>query len=159
MNAEKFSSTVIPLYRELFAVAFTLIKDRDAAADIVQDAMVKLWNYRDMLDNVASVKGFAMVTLRNTAVDYCRRERPRDRLDDIAEPAIQPDLPDDVDLIYGIIDALPERQRRIMRMSALEGQSTDEISEMTGLNADNIRQILSRGRKKIRELYKKYTST
>lgn len=64
MNAEKFSSTVIPLYRELFAVAFTLLKDRDTAADIVQDAMVKLWNYRDMLDNVASVKGFALVTLR-----------------------------------------------------------------------------------------------
>lgn len=46
-----------------------------------------------------------------------------------------------------------------MRMNALEGQTPDEIAGITGLNAGNIRQILSRGRKKIRELYNKYTST
>lgn len=152
MNAEKFSSTVVPLYRELYAVAMTLFKDRDAAADVVQDTMIKLWNRRNTLDSVASIKGLALVALRNTAIDYCRLAHPRDSLDNIAEPTEPPNISDDVELIFDIINSLPKQQRRIMQLSALEGQSTDEIANRTGLSTDNIRQLLSRGRKKIKEL-------
>jgi len=52
-----------------------------------------------------------------------------------------------------MIDMLPENQRRVVMLSGIAGLSNSEIKKATGLSDDNVRVLLSRGRKKLRELF------
>lgn len=53
--------------------------------------------------------------------------------------------------ISDILLRFKEKQRRILILSIFSQLSNDEISVITGESSDNIRAILSRGRKKIKE--------
>ena len=53
-----------------------------------------------------------------------------------------------------LITCLPEPQAKIMLMRDVEDRSFEEISIETGLTEVNIRSVLSRARKKIREQIK-----
>lgn len=50
--------------------------------------------------------------------------------------------------------ALPDPQGRVMLMRDVEGRTYEEISAETGLTEVNLRSVLSRARKKIREKIK-----
>ena len=45
-----------------------------------------------------------------------------------------------------------------MRLSAFGGLSNDEIAQATGLDNQNVRALLSRGRRKIKEMFIKLNS-
>ena len=47
---------------------------------------------------------------------------------------------------------LPELHRRVMQMS-MHGTANEEIAELTGLSEVNVRVIISRLRKRFREIY------
>jgi RNA polymerase sigma-70 factor (ECF subfamily) len=53
-----------------------------------------------------------------------------------------------------LIGQLPEQQQQIVIMRNVDDRPYEEIEEATGLSAVNIRVLLSRARKKIREQFK-----
>jgi RNA polymerase sigma-70 factor (ECF subfamily) len=61
--------------------------------------------------------------------------------------------------IRRIIAMLPPLQQRILQMKDLEGYETSEISEITGIAPEAVRNNLSRARKRTRELYVMYYQT
>ena len=68
---------------------------------------------------------------------------------------------DDADAIArlsNVIDRLPASQAEVMRLSAFGGLSNDEIAQATGLDNQNVRALLSRGRRKIKEMFIKLNS-
>jgi RNA polymerase sigma-70 factor (ECF subfamily) len=52
-----------------------------------------------------------------------------------------------------LIGQLPDQQRQIMQMRDVEDLAYEEIEKATGLTSINIRVLLSRARKKIREQF------
>ena len=54
-----------------------------------------------------------------------------------------------------LIDSLPPGQSRVIRLSSFGGLDNAEIAEATGQTEANVRQLLSRGRRKLRELMNK----
>lgn len=159
MDPEQFRTAIVPLYRQMYAAAAAILGDRDEAADAVQDAMEKLWEARDTLDSILSPPAYCMTVLRRVAIDRIRRRRPTEQISAVSEPPVPPDDTDDIpELIDRIIATLPPNQQLVIRLNAFDGHSTDEIAARTGLSNDNIRQLISRARKRIRELYQKYTT-
>ena len=60
---------------------------------------------------------------------------------------------DEVNQVKRLIGRLPEQQKRVILLRDVNDCSFEEIEQATGLNAINIRVLLSRARKKIREQY------
>jgi RNA polymerase sigma-70 factor (ECF subfamily) len=50
------------------------------------------------------------------------------------------------------VETMPLQQRQVMLLRHWGDYSLTEIEELTGLSAANVRVLLSRGRKKLREL-------
>ena len=69
--------------------------------------------------------------------------------DDIVRRTEHRDL---ADKARDIIDRLPEQQRRIVIMIDIEDMTYDEMAGLTGLTVQNLRTLLSRGRKTLRQL-------
>ena len=103
-----------------------------------------------------------MVTaMRNTCIDTIRRRREVTAIDDTAlsqtpENEIQEpsagDLYEEVNRL--IMQTLTERDRDIMLMRDRDGYELDAIAARTGLTEANIRVILSRARRAVREAYR-----
>ena len=49
------------------------------------------------------------------------------------------------------MENLPEQQRRVMTLKDVDDRSMDDIAALTGLEPGNIRVILSRARKTVRQ--------
>ncbi len=156
MDAEQFRITVVPLYKGMFAAAIAILGNSDDAADAVQEAMIKLWNSRNKLDRLQSLEAYAFTTLRRTSLDILRQRQIK--MDLSPNEHLEPpgDVVADVEAIAKIIESLPPNYKQVIKLNAYDGHSPEEIAKITGLSLSNIRQLLSRGRRKIKELYTKF---
>ena len=96
--------------------------------------------------------------VRNLSIDY-RRAANRSVQSDIdindTDNSKEQDIRELFDSVKKIIDIkLNDTQRNVLWLRDYEGYSFEEIAKKTGRTEANVRQILSRARKVIRETYK-----
>lgn len=151
-----FTESYLPQYTRLYTIARAIVGDTDAA-DAVQDTMVKIWKSGEAMRTTLNARAYAVTVLRTTAIDLLRRRRNNDSLEQVREikSDVSPD-PDTAEFLDRCISTLSDNQQEVIRLSAYSDMSVDEIARTTGLTPANVRQLLSRGRKKIKELYTKY---
>ncbi len=163
MNAEEFKQRLLPLHSRLYRTASHLMGNAMDAEDMVQEAYLKLWERRDTLEHVANLETYSRSLLRNLCIDAFRRKRPEEEgspledlsLTDNEDAAAALEKLDEVNLLKDLINHLPEGQRMMMTLHDVEGCSYEEIEKATGFTAVNIRVMLSRARKKIREQFER----
>lgn len=159
MTAEQFKERFIQIYPKLFAIAMANIGNSDDAKDVMQSLYMKLWEKRGELGTVENDMGYCRIMLINICRDRWRTKllEPDWAADyeDVMYDAHSDVETDDVrDKIERFIACLPERQRCIMTMR-MQGATTDEIIEATGLSVENVRTILSRTRQLVKDFYNK----
>lgn len=160
MDAASFKNLFLPYYRKLYGVAFRLLENEADAQDLLQEAYLKLWDKRDTLGIIDNPEAFCTTLVRNMCLDLLRSShygwrKQKVELDD-ALPLAVPDntaLQEDVQLVQSLIDELPPQQQQVMRLRDVQGCPYEEIEKLTGLSIANIRVILSRARKKLREAF------
>ena len=165
MDVDSFKRLFLPLHPKLFRIAYALVENKADAEDILQDAYYKLWSRREELANVLNPEAFCVTLVKNLCLDYLRSPRANRHDEAVAEavtlstdssPDKELEMQDKVEHIRYLISRLPENQRQVIRLRGIDDCSMDEIEQITGLNAVNIRVLLSRARKIIREQFDKY---
>lgn len=154
MNAseEIFRQRFLPLYARLYAVAMSICGNSADASDAVQDTMVKIWSHISEIAEIKSPLGYSLTILKNAAVDIVRRRNSTTLPEDLS---ITTREPDSIVFLHRAIMSLPENQREAIRLSAFGELSSDEIAEFLNTTPANARQLLSRGRRKLREIFQK----
>lgn len=149
----------MPLQRRMYGTALKMGIPPDDAADIVQETQVKLWRRCDGIPKEEKECGlYCMASFRNDCLTYLRRRRPTVELEEVAEQG-GPDK-DDIEnrdtlqRVEKLIETLPKGQREAIKLSGFGGLEINEIAEATGQTEGNVRQLLSRGRRRLRELLK-----
>ncbi|MCD7848558.1 MAG: RNA polymerase sigma factor [Parabacteroides sp.] len=165
MDVDSFKRLFLPLHPKLFRIAYALVENKADAEDILQDAYYKLWSRRNELADIQNPEAFCVTLVKNLCLDYLRSPRANRHDEDVTEAVIlstdsSPDkeleMQDKVEHIRNLISRLPGNQRQVIRLRGIDDCSMDEIEQITGLNAVNIRVLLSRARKIIREQFEKY---
>lgn len=164
MDESGFRQCIMPLHKTLFAYAFSILHDENDAADCVQEALTKLWLGRDRLENIGNVAAYASRTVRNLALNMASRspscvspfgDSPPEIPDSSLSPAANTRRMETMGEISSLLALLPDSQRRVVVLSSVSGLSNSEIQQATGFSEENVRVLLSRGRKKLRELFSK----
>lgn len=159
MDAETFKKVFLPYHQKLYRIAYRIVQDVANAEDIVQDTFVKLWNKKDDMANVENTEAFAIIILRNTCLDYLRKTKNEyqttydTEIPETISLARQLEVRDEARRVKDLINRLPDQHRQVMMMKHWDGYSDEEIEQATGLSPGNIRVILSRARKTIREQF------
>jgi len=165
MNVEDFKIQVLPLQDKLYSFSLRFLGDSEDAKDAVQEVLIKLWKLRDSLENYRSILAFAMTVTRNHCLDRikARRTVPLDDNKVYAGQVVNTtpgDILERKDLtekIKRIIGELPENQRSVIHLRDIDGFDNQEIGEIMSMDVNNVRVLLSRARKKVREeLLKNY---
>lgn len=156
MKPEEFNHIILPMRDDLLVYALRLTGSADNAEDLVQETMLQLWNMRSRLGHDDRLKALAMTITRNRFLDQQRHESHTATMPEHTDVAVddrRAELRDEVRLIRDIVAQLPPLQQQIFRMKEIEGYTADEIMQITGCTADNLRRNLSRARMKIRDTY------
>lgn len=162
MDANDFKRKFLPYHRKLYRAAFHLMGNVQDAEDMVQEAYLKLWKRRDELPtDIANLGAYCVTIVKNVCRDALRLSqleedgRPPEELPIAGSTnlAHEVEIKDEARQVMILIGQLPEQQQQIMRMRDVEDRPYEEIEQATGLNSVNIRVLLSRARKKIREQF------
>lgn len=165
MDAESFKRMFLPCHAKLYGVAYRLLENAEDAEDLIQEAYLKLWSKREELTLISNPEAFAVTLVKNMCFDLLRSgkylsDRQHLPLTD-AQNALSADgreAKDDAQLVRTLIARLPQQQRMVMMLRDVKGCSYEEVERLTGLNAVNVRVLLSRARKKIREEFTKWNN-
>lgn len=165
---EELLTSVFMRIRERLRMTARRMVDDEAVDDALQDAFVRLWGRRGDFDSESAVEGVAVTTVHNICIDTLRRDavRRHDNIDDNPSAAAVTDSGDTqqerMELYAEVADLierqLSERDRRILYLRDRDGWEMQDIAIETGLSEANVRVILSRSRKTIRQIYLKRKS-
>ena len=162
MDANDFKRKFLPYHRKLYRAAFHLMGNTQDAEDMVQETYLKLWKRRDELPtDIANLEAYCVTLVKHVCHDTLRLAhleedgRPPEELPIAGSTNVvhEVELKDEARQVMTLIDQLPDQQRQIMQMRDVEDLAYEEIEKATGLTSVNIRVLLSRARKKIREQF------
>ncbi len=160
MDAESFKRAYLPFHRKLFHIAYRLLENSPDAEDLVQEAYLKLWDKRDGLSAVSNPEAFCVTLVKNMCLDLLRSGKyvaGKQTVELTKEynfaTADNLEARDEAQHIRRLMSRLPEQQQQVMLLRDVKECSYEEIEQITGLTAINIRVLLSRARKKIREQF------
>ena len=167
MDAREFKQRFMPHYRLLYWVAYHLTGNAQDAEDLLQDLYLKLWQKRDDLPDETINDAYLATMMRNLFVDQRRLKhvdasaelKNEDGPPDEQSLDRQTDAKDEVQQMEGLISELPERDGKIIRMHMVEDRSYEEIERETGLSQGNIRIIVMRTKKKLKQQFQNITKT
>ncbi len=161
MNSREFKAKILPHYVSMYRVAASVMRSDDEAADIVQDTMLRLFENRKQFEDIADIKSYCIIVVRNACLNKLRGKKQHLTIDEISNINSDEDIHTELEWrdFYGIVskamDRLPSDQRNVFKMSVYGGFTNAEIADLLGITQGNVRVLLSRARTKIRELLTK----
>ena len=141
-----------------FNACLRITRDKDLAADAVQEALLKAWNRRDDFRGDAALDTWIHRIALNAAIDLVRRRKTRaeDELvdDQFTEPSASPDsdythqaLEKDLGVA---LQRLSMKERQTFLLKHIEGWRLEEIAETLQTSTNNVKSILFRAIRKLR---------
>lgn len=145
---------------ELIAHAIRILRDRDRAEEVVQEAFMKMMLAGPELSSEQHALGYLHRTIENLCVDFFRAEGRRPNLVLLDEASNEIDLKwnlqqdcteniiaaEDAAIVRQALALLSPAERAALVMWEIEGRSTREIARELGINEKSVRHTVSRAR-------------
>jgi RNA polymerase sigma-70 factor (family 1) len=160
-DEDAFSILFQQYFRPLCFFAQSFVDDVDAAKDIAQEALYKLWNRRENFLTLENIKAFLYISVKNACLNYLKAEQRRTvRHQEVVRQAEQQEdflemLAIKEELLQKIlleIDSLPDKYGSIIRLAFVEGLSHQQIAERLSIPAATVRKQKERGVKLLQSI-------
>ncbi|MCS2322362.1 RNA polymerase sigma factor [Bacteroides fragilis] len=161
MQEISFRDDILPLKDKLFRLALRITFDRAEAEDVVQDTMIRVWNKREEWTLFGSIEAYCLTVAKNLAIDRSQKKEAQnveltpemEEESEISGPYDQLVNNERMSIIHRLINELPEKQRLIMQLRDIEGESYKEIAKILNLTEEQVKVNLFRARQKVKQRY------
>ena len=143
-----------PLYNHYFPVIQRYVSLFEPSGnyrdELTQDVFVRIWEKREHLGKVDSLRSYLFLVTRNVVFNYLRSLKVQQRvkeLDGVAEPAIN-ELENQLlfkqyyRIAQEAMEKLPPGRRKVLRMSIDDGLSLDEIAIELNISRAGVKKQL-----------------
>lgn len=159
MSLQFFHTHIFPVKDKIYRFALRLLGNSADAEDVVQEVLVKTWTQRSEWPNIRNVEAWCMTLTRNMSIDRKRLQRhyqPEEAANGMPDQHVQSPYQatvtgEFVAHIQKALSQLPEKQRLVMHLRDIEGQSYQEIAEILDMPLNQVKINLFRARQHIRE--------
>lgn len=126
----------------------TLISDREAAKDLVQEAFMKVWVNREKLDESLSIGNYLYVLVKRAAINFIRDRKfaeslTSELLDRSAQSDTALDAKEALRKIESGVEKLPAQRRAVFLMSRKDGLSNKEIADELSLSVKTVERHIT----------------
>ena len=136
--------------------ARALLRNGADAEDLVQEALTRAVARADSFQAGTNLRAWLFTILHNVHVNQVRSKAARPQevdVDDVESKLVSPARQEErVELreMMRVVDELPEEQRKVLLLVALEGLKYDEVADMLGVPIGTVMSRLSRAREAVR---------
>ena len=151
---QRLTAYIVAHQEDFYRLAYSYVKNRDAALDVVQESIVKALTKCDTLRQPEYLKPWFYRILLNESMNYYRHNRRLVSLEDSGlpdTPAPQGDHAARLDL-QAAIDRLDPREQTMIRLRFFQDMKLEEIAQVTETNLNTVKSRLYKSLRKLREL-------
>jgi RNA polymerase sigma-70 factor (ECF subfamily) len=158
-DVDAFGELVRRYERAVWATAWRLLRDRQAAEDVAQETFLVAYSRLGEVRRPDSIGVWLLRIAHRQALLARRRRRPASSLDsheEAAAPAISDpstDLSADREEVLQALGELPEHERIVMALRYLDGHSVAAVAQITGRPVGTVTQQLSRAVRRLRQRF------
>ena len=126
MSASEFKKKFLPLSRRMYWTAWQFTGNAQEAEDLVQEAFLKLWQKRELLDDIKNTEAYCTTLIKNLYLNQIRRKQIPITAESSDELTIATENESDIEEILErkeeslqvkcLIEQLPEQQRKIINL-------------------------------------------
>jgi len=146
--------------RKMLNVAYRLLRNREDAKDVLQDAFVKAFSNLQSYRHQSGFEAWIKRIVINTAINQLKKKGLQivDNPDLVANSRADYEQEDpqrlqvDIHLARKALMELPDGYRSVLSLYLLEGYDHQEISEIMGISKSTSLSQFSRGKKKWLEI-------
>jgi len=149
---------ILPEFRrKVFGLAYSFLRNREAAQDVAQDVFIKVWRALPRFDGRASLSTWIYAITRNASLSVLRARRLQSSLSDpdvmaavdAIDAAPSSDTIVDGASLQRLVDELPTKQRQVVMLFYMEEQSHEEVATMLAMPVGTVKTLLHRARAKL----------
>jgi len=145
-----FTAFYSEYFQKLILVADKYVKDSPIAEGIVQNVFLKIWEDKDLLLSINSLRAYLYRSVINAALNFVNRKRNIERHHIIIAEHISHNDIDALDqqnelivLLYNEIDLLPEKCQKVFKLCRLEGLKYKDIAIELGISEKTVENHMS----------------
>ena len=160
MNRDRkkyFTDRIMPHSAKMYGVAFAILGSQEDASDAVQTAMLRIWKIVSEGSEPENPGAYCLSTVRNICLNEILRAKKLVALEGEENLPVAGDNTESSITLKEValhLSSLPEKERRAIELTAYAGCSSEDVATALSVTPANARQILSRGRRKLRDLFK-----
>lgn len=156
MDKKIGSFDVIGQLAALRRYAMSLVRNKDDAEDLVNDALVRAYERHGSFRPDGNLRRWLFAILHNTHIDRLRHRKSAEQRDAIAAELFDPIVESGQEQVVRLNQVraafmeLPEEQRQALHLVAIEEFSYQEAADMLGIPVGTLMSRLSRARTRLR---------
>lgn len=160
-SVDAFDTLYHRFKQPVYANIFKMVKQPEAAEDILQEVFTALWENRRNLQTDKSVAGWLFVVSYNKALSFLKK-----KLKESSVVVIQPELSENtvqeepldeelvnlqLSLIEEAVDQLPTRKKEVFRLLRFEGRSPEEVAGLLNISVSSVKDYLKQATRSVKD--------
>jgi len=158
-NKQAFDEVFLKHFKSLHAYAFTIIKEKDDAEEIVQNVFVRIWTKRAQLKTDGFLKPFLYRSVHNESLNYLKHQKVRSNFNVHYADAVKSDtgnlnteiMATELEKnIHSAINELPEKCRNVFQLSRFDQMKYQEIADALNISIKTVENQMGKALKILR---------
>ena len=138
-----------------FRVAYSVLRQREDAEDVAQEAFVRAYRHFARLRDRARFRAWLVRLTWRLALDRRRSDRRREVREQVLQARrllTEPAREERVQQLWDAIEALPEKLRLVVVLASIEGHDTAEVATLLGVPQGTVKSRLFLARQRLKEM-------
>lgn len=164
-DKNQYESVFRQYYKPLCRFAFTFLKDKDDAEEIVQNLFVYLWNNSQNIEINTSVEAYLYLCVKNRCFNQLKHIKIRENYKEHnyetlknkhEHTSVRVETNDLEEHLTKAIEQMPEKRRQVFVLSRYEGLSYNEIAQKMDISVKTVENQMTSALKFLRQKLDKF---
>ena len=157
-DKRKFERIYVSYKQTMFYAANRILNNVHTAEDAVHQAFLRILNHLEKINenDCHKTRAFLVVITEHIAIDIYRKQKRENTLsfDELEVYIADNSLPEHevIDEVSAAIEKLPVNYSTVLRLKFSQGYSNSEIAQTLDITEENIRQRISRAKKRLSQI-------
>lgn len=160
-NYSSFDALYKGYYKAGVIFLNSIVKDKYAAENMIQDVFLKIWLRKDKLEFNEELKSYIFTSLKNIAFDYLKKIRKDETFKQGYLESMKHFQNDEGGYdesykrhIAAAVDSLTDRKKNIVKLNIEEGKSYKEIAALLFISKNSVKNHLIKAKQSLRKSIK-----
>ncbi len=145
-------------FNKIYRVAFSLVKNREMAEEIVEDVFFNFWQIRDRYLEIRNVDNYLFISTKNLSFHYLKKEQKllKVAVEDFSRIQVSHQSPEKLMLTNELetfldqaVERLPDRCKEIFKLARMKGLKYKEVAKLLNISVKTVENQIAIALKKL----------